>query len=64
MLDDQKIVITEELELCHKISDLIDFMLGDSYSKLDSVNQGLLMVQLVAMKNYSDALRRRIELFN
>lgn len=59
----QERVIEEHKELFEKTSKLIDFMHTDTYAKLDPIDQGLLMVQLVAMNNYSDALERRIEIF-
>jgi hypothetical protein len=59
----QQRVVTELDELATKIGALTDFMHGDVYSELPSVDQGLLMVQLVAMQNYESALTRRIKLF-
>ena len=57
------VVVEEKKELDEKRQELTDFMHGDVYAGLGAVDQGLLMVQLVAMGNYSDALCRRIELF-
>ena len=57
-------VIDEKKELFNKTQKLIDFMYSDKYAELSAIDQGLLMVQLVAMQNYSDALSRRIEIFN
>lgn len=57
-------VVIEKKDLDEKRQKLTDFMRDDVYSKLGAVDQGLLMVQLVAMNNYSDALERRIELFS
>jgi len=59
----QQRVIEEKKELDEKRQKLADFMHGDIYAGLSAVDQGLLMVQLVAMENYSDALGRRIGLF-
>lgn len=56
-------VVIEKDELNTKINDLVGFMHSDEFVALDSVNQGLLMVQHVAMQNYIDVLRRRIEVF-
>lgn len=56
-------VIGERKELDNTIHKLTSFMHTDTYAELSAVDQGLLMVQLVAMNNYSDALSRRIELF-
>lgn len=55
-------VIKEENELSQKLSKLTDFMQSDSYCNLSAVNQGLLMVQHLTMKNYLDVLGRRLEL--
>lgn len=56
--------VVEELgELDEKIERLTEFMHNDVYPTLSAVDQGLMMVQLVAMENYSEALGRRIELF-
>ena len=51
-------------ELSEKRASLVDFMHGDVYASLPATDQGLLMVQLVAMDNYLDALTRRIQIFN
>ncbi len=59
----QQRVVTELDELSTKSSALTDFMHGDIYAEMPAVEQGLLMVQLVAMQNYESALTRRIELF-
>lgn len=63
MEDFQQRVVEEREELETKMAKLSDFMHGDTYTELSATDQGLLMVQLVAMQNYSDALFRRIELF-
>ena len=63
MEDYQRRVVDEKNELDEKLKALRDFMHGDIYASLDAIDQGLLMVQLVAMDNYSDVLARRIELF-
>lgn len=59
----QQRVVEESCGLDEKIGSLVDFMHSEIYANLSAVNQGLLMVQLVAMNNYSDVLDRRIELF-
>ena len=59
----QERVVTEHKELSGKLCALIYFMHEDIYAGLPAVEQGLLMVQLVAMQNYESALNRRIELF-
>ena len=64
MQEFQQRVIEEKKELDSKLNKLKDFMHSEQYAQLDSTNQGLLMVQQVAMENYSDALARRIEMFN
>jgi len=61
--DYQQRVYDEKINLDDKRIKLTDFMHGDTYAELPATEQGLLMVQLVAMKNYSNALERRIELF-
>lgn len=63
MEDFQQRVVEEKEELETKMEKLSDFMHGDTYAELSATDQGLLMVQLVAMQNYSDALSRRMELF-
>lgn len=59
----QQRVVTELNDLAVKTVALIDFVHGGVYAALPAVEQGLLMVQLVAMQNYESALTRRIELF-
>ena len=59
----QQRVAEEKERLDGNRQKLIDFMHGDIYAGLSAVDQGLLMFQLVAMNNYSDALGARIELF-
>ena len=63
MKDYQKRVVDEKTELDKKIVSLIDFMHTDAFADLDGIEQGLLMVQEVAMQNYSEALGRRIDCF-
>jgi len=60
----QERVIVEREELSIKLEKLIEFMHSDYYSSLGAIDQGLLMVQNVAMTMYLDTLDRRIELFN
>ena len=63
-MQDHQLRVVEELEaLDEKIEKLVEFMHKDIYPTLSAVDQGLVMVQLVAMENYSEALGRRIELF-
>lgn len=57
-------VMTQKLELDSKIDVHIMEMHEESYSKLSPTEQGLMMVQLVAMENYSSALGRRIKILN
>ena len=59
----QQRVVDEMHELDNKLDKLKDFMHTDTYAGLTAVDQGLLMVQAVAMENYSNTLSRRIELF-
>jgi len=63
MLEHQERVVVEKTELVIKKQALSDFMHTKVYGDLPSVEQGLLMVQLVAMQNYIDVLVRRIEIF-
>lgn len=56
-------VLDEKKELDEKISKLSDFMHGDTFANLPGVDQGLLMVQIRAMKMYSEALSQRIQQF-
>ena len=55
-------VFVHKAELDEKLKNLRGFMNKAVYASLPAVEQGLLMVQLVAMDNYSDVLARRIEL--
>lgn len=59
----QKRVINERDSLNENLGKLKGFMHSEIFSALSSVEQGLLMVQPVAMDNYFNALERRIELF-
>lgn len=59
----EKRVGKERKELSIKIDSLIDFMHGDVYASLRATEQGLLMVQLEALKMYHNTLKRRIEIF-
>jgi hypothetical protein len=59
----QQRVVDEMHELDSKLDKLKDFMHTDTYANLTAVDQGLLMVQVVAMENYVNTLSRRIELF-
>ena len=63
MEDYEERVIVEKSQLDEKLVSLISFMRTTGFVGLSGVEQGLLMVQLVAMKNYSEVLRRRIEAF-
>lgn len=63
MEDYQQRVVDEKTEIDTKLKNLRTFMHGDVYASLPATEQGLLMVQLVAMDNYSEVLARRIELF-
>lgn len=56
-------VVAEKAELDEKIQRLSDFMHGDVYAGLPATEQGLLMVQIRAMKCYSEALSQRIDHF-
>ncbi len=60
----QQRVCDEKEELDEKIVKLKEFMNSDVYAELLAVEQGLLMVQLVAMDNYFNVLGRRIECFS
>ena len=64
MEDYQQRVVDEKTSLDEKLKDLRSLMHEDKYASIAAIEQGLLMVQLVAMDNYSDAMARRIELFN
>ena len=63
MQPDQQRVVDEKNDLVNKLARLVDFMHSETYASLAPLEQGLLMVQQVAMDNYSNALMRRIELF-
>ena len=53
----------ENKELGEKRAKLSDFMHTIAFSNLPAVEQGLLMVQLEAMKMYQETLIRRIEIY-
>lgn len=57
-------VLAEKKDLDEKRGKLSYFMHSDTFASLSAINQGLLMVQLAAMDGYSEALSRRIELFD
>ena len=59
----QQRAVDEKTELDKKVIALIDFMHTDTFASLEAVEQGLLMVQQVAMQNYAETLARRIECF-
>lgn len=59
----EKRVEKERKELSVKMDALVEFMHGDVYASLRATEQGLLMVQLEAMKMYHNTLKRRIEIF-
>ena len=64
MEDYQKRVLREKAALDDKIYDLCAFMQGEVYTTLPPIEQGLLMVQIVAMENYSETLLRRTGIFD
>ena len=64
MEDYQERVVKEKIELDQKKNSLTDYMHGDFFANLSAVDQGLLMIQLEAMKMYSDTLTRRIDCFS
>ena len=57
-------VNNERDELSDKRASLVEFMHGNVYASLPATEQGLIMVQLVAMDNYLNVLTRRIQAFN
>lgn len=61
--DWQQRVYDEKGELNVKLTKLTEFMHSDAYSELNATDQGLLMVQHVAMRNYAESLGRRLETF-
>ena len=63
MMTHEQRVIDELKALDDKISKLTDFMHGDIYAKLAATDQGLMMVQVRAMKMYSQALFDRVSRF-
>ena len=63
MLPHQQRVADELDALDEKISSLSNFTLNEIYSTLTPTDQGLLMVQLRAMKMYSETLAERISRF-
>lgn len=63
MKDHENRVFEEQGQLDEKITKLSDFMHGKVYSNLKPVDQGLLMVQIRAMRLYSVVLSERIERF-
>ncbi len=56
-------VVDEKGSIGFMIQRLTDFMHTEKYAEQAPTDQGLLMVQLVAMKTYSETLKLRIERF-
>lgn len=52
----------EREEVCDKVKNLEEFMHSKAFAALTPVNQGLIMVQLEAMRMYATTLERRIEI--
>lgn len=52
----------ERQELVERIANLENFMHSHAFADLTPTSQGLLMVQLEAMRMYADTLDRRIEI--
>lgn len=59
----QQRIIDEANELLTKIENLTSFMLSEAYPALRAIDQGLLMVQIRAMRLYHETLRDRIARF-
>ena len=57
-------VMQENVDLNESIEKLTAFKYSEVFASLPSVEQGLMMVQLVAMQNYSDALSRRVDIYH
>ena len=64
MKDYQLRVVQENVDLNENIKKLIAFMDTEVCASLPAVEQGLLMVQLVAMQNHADALSRRVDIYH
>lgn len=63
MKDYESKIMADRKDLGLKLKVLIDFMHTDSYAAMAPVDQGLVMVQQVAMNGLMEALDRRIERF-
>lgn len=63
MLPHQERVVEELSQLNDNIEKLSTFMHGDIYPSMPATDQGLLMVQIRAMKLYSETLAERVSRF-
>ncbi len=61
--DWQQRVVIEFNDLEEKIKNLVRFLESDEFKKLDLVQQVLLESQNVAMLQYHDILKQRIDMF-
>lgn len=59
----QNNLLADRKDLALKETVLTDFMHTDKYAEMSPVDQGLVMVQLVAIQNLMATLDRRIERF-
>lgn len=53
-------VLNEKLELNAKIEKLQKFSLSDEFNNIDSIQKGLLLIQLDCMRSYSSVLEERL----
>jgi len=63
MEDWQNRVVEEQKELGDKFDKLVEFTCGEAFTKLDHVNQNLLVQQASAMNAYNEILLARISMF-
>jgi len=61
MSDFQKRVLEESIELGNKITKLGEFLKSDKVGEIDSDQEALLGIQLVAMQTYQRCLLARID---
>jgi len=59
----QNKAVEDEKFITDEVAELKEFMHGGDYADLETIEQGLLIAQLMVMQNLLDLLRRRIETF-
>ena len=57
-------LVVENTELVERITKLSSFIDGEAFYRIDEVQQGLLIIQLNAMKTYHKCLVQRLIFLN